>query len=269
MAHLGDRRVRTPKQVQESLREQLEMLSHACEGFDAGRMVLGKQIATVLRTVLYAPAHRGNRRTLPLLLQAGLAQAYFFETSVSIETGQYAVFTGPTGPPSNKVPVCALAGVRFGREKAAFFAPLDSIRGRWTSYPNWLNRIILRDRYLHTATRLDLIKLIADTDGGAHVDAAIPSHFADWKDGVSLGWHYIAADGTKTYLQQIELHTMRQLAHEILRTFSRAAPWAGVTYPEVVLPDLAKDATLSPGIVVVGGTQITLDGSQLILSSDA
>jgi hypothetical protein len=271
----GSSRVkRTPAELRDALTDQVAMLQLSVANFDGGAVVAGKQLATVLRTLLYAPTvtRKGNR-TSPLLHQLGLVSHRFLDTACSIDPSQLAVLQGP-GPRSSHVPYCGLVEVEVTDKGAAYFAPLDDREpGQWPSnpFPTWWTKAILRDMDGGTASRLDLVSHVASTDGGAHVDADLDRHYARWRAGVSLGWAIQRGGGPVEPLREIELHCMRQIAHEVLRTLRGAAAWAFARpyeYPHRPAREHQR-AVFRQGMALTGGAQFKFEGTDMVLTTAA
>lgn len=220
---------RSPEEIREALTDQVSLLWQSVQNFDQGVMVVGKQLSATLRTMLYAPmVSRSGRPSVPLLHQAGLVSHRFLDTAASIRREDLAVISGD-GPPTAALPVCGLVGVQFSDRGAAYYAPLDDHEPAThpsVPYPDWWTRPVLRDVNGLIASRLDLVRHVADTDGGAHVDPALDSGYDGWRRGVTLGWALEREGAPLEPLRDVELHCMRQIAHEVLRTLMGAAPWA-------------------------------------------
>ena len=60
--------------------------------------------------------------------------------------------------------------------------------------------------------------LLANKDGGAHVDPSIDAYLARVSRLNALQTYEVSPDGTKRPLTRPELPAMRQIAHEVLRT---------------------------------------------------
>ena len=80
---VAQRDQRTPAELREMLSGQVELLMLAAANFDDGHTVAGKQLATTLRVLLYAPVPGRNRgRTNPLLHQLRLIENRFLSTEI-------------------------------------------------------------------------------------------------------------------------------------------------------------------------------------------
>ena len=65
---------------------------------------------------------------------------------------------------------------------------------------------------------------LANKDGGAHVDPRLDVIYADLSRNNSLAWEAYAADGSSRPPEDgPELAIMRQIAHELIKTFEAHA----------------------------------------------
>jgi hypothetical protein len=266
---------RTEAELRQAFKDQLDLLIHSCESFDKGKIVSGKVISTILRTLLYAPP-KGNKRsrTFPLVAQLKLTDNSFLDTSASLQN-----IVGITGEPGETdiegIPYCGLVEFYVTDTNASFYAPLGFRRvDQWPriAYQKWLEKPVFRDVNRMKASRLDLIRLVADADGGSHVDAALPTYFYEWKNGITLGLNYREKDGPLQRLPNVELYALRQIAHELLRTFQRITPWActEIDYAFGIVPNIPEGASsFRHGVTIWGGAKLESPTSGSILSSDA
>ncbi len=259
--------LRTREELHEALRDQLELLDLNCEAFDRGRLVAGRQIATVLRTLLLEPAKR-KTHTAPLLRLAGSIPPRFRCLAFSIESKNLSVLKGAGARADRQPRVCGLVNFAVNKNLAAFFAPLDDVpadEARWLSFPDWWNAPVLRDYRGRTLSRLELVSHVASTDGGAHVDAGLDPQYAEAKNGIALGYYVEEQNGERRYVRDLELHCMRQIGHEVRRTVERyvrdavqdVQPYKSVAYLPVPMA----------GVAVIGA-RLALSGKILIGSPD-
>jgi hypothetical protein len=88
-------------------------------------------------------------------------------------------------------------------------------------FVTWWNDLVIQDNLGNHFSRKDLVLEVANTDGGAHIDAALDANYASLTRDNSLGW--ISSDGrTERPLTDIELHSIRQVAYELLETLHKA-----------------------------------------------
>jgi hypothetical protein len=266
----GERVARTAADLREALSEQVTLLRLSSRNFDDGEVLAGKQLAATLRTLLFEPVIRKGNRTSPLLHQLGLIRHRFLDTANSIDPARLSILF--KDPVTGHIPSCGLVDVQFSEHGAAFYAPLDEREpGEWpsTPYAEWWTRKVLRDVGGATASRLDLVKHVASTDGGAHVDAALDVAYANWKSGITLGWATRRGDEQPKRLPNLELHCMRQMAHEVLRTLAGAAAWAfAAPYAYPARPPEGANR-LSQGVVLAGNAEMAREGADWVLTSTA
>jgi hypothetical protein len=90
--------------------------------------------------------------------------------------------------------------------------PLKKIK-----FEEWWNKIVLDDKNSNKLTRNDLVRYAADQDGGAHVDSNLKEPYATITRRHSLGaLSVVSKEGKKSIDDKIELHSIRQIAYEVL-----------------------------------------------------
>lgn len=260
----GSRILRTPQELGQSLKEQVELLQLACGQFDAGRHVAARNMATHLRVLLHEPPNKRSR-SVPLLRQLKFPSK-FLSLAFPLDVKGLSIIQGEATPRGDAVPVCGLVHINLHTSGAAFFAPLDSVSERcrtWMQFSDWWETPIVRDYKGSTFSRHDLVVAIADTDGGAHVDAGLPPDYAQLKAGVSLGWA-TRSNGRMAYVRDLELHCLRQISHEVLSTLRRYVPWA--LAEQIVHPLRPKTV---PGSYVIGERMALRAGAKLIFEESS
>ena len=93
----------------------------------------------------------------------------------------------------------------------------------WMPFVDWWNDPVLRDRSDRKFSRMELVRNVADTDGGAHADADLEESYDELSRRNSLGWNFHAR-GTELPLPGTELACIRQFAHELLLTLDERMP---------------------------------------------
>lgn len=255
----GTRVSRSGVELRQALKEQIELLQLACDNFDAGRLLGGRQIAVILRTLLLTP-ERKNSRTVPLLRQVSCLPTRFLSLAFSIDPRGLSVLQGPISA-SKETPVCGLVNLSIHKGGAAYFAPLDDVPESvrlWMPFPAWWTAKVLRDHRGNVMSRLELVQHVADTDGGAHVDGGLVPEYADVKSGVALGI-CVERNGNRQYLLNLELHCMRQIAHEVLSTLRRYQEWClprQIAHPlmPMALPCAREEMNILGAFVALTGT---------------
>ena len=82
-------------------------------------------------------------------------------------------------------------------------------------FESWWNEIVLRDTQNHDFSRGYLITIIANQDGGAHVDAALDEPYHRLANENSIGAIEVGPSGEKPILH-IEKVYVRQIVWEVL-----------------------------------------------------
>lgn len=207
----------TQSDLEKQLSEQFGFLIDYADQYDAGKTHYAKQMATVLRILLH-----DTRKSHSLFGQLGLKQArYFYDTARdphdaerqpgfdyrnTHRTGSFTGIIGLMFPPLRLVPYLDTQGNRqlFG----------------FVTFDEYWNRVILIDADQTDYTRADIVSAVVDTDGGAHVDPSLEEKYYRLTRSCNLG---IVAVKDKTAIPEITnkvaLACVRQIAHEVIRTF--------------------------------------------------
>ncbi|MBB3342218.1 hypothetical protein [Luteimonas sp. RC10] len=204
-------RVARPKgDLERELREQVDLLEHACKSFDSGMEAIGKHIALSLRVLLHH-----QRQSQALLEQLGLRGGYFYDSA------------GPLNP-RNLLPECNLVLMRLAPSGAEYLplvaAGEPPFPPKLVPFADWWNEPVLKDGKGRILSRRELVANVADTDGGAHVDPELDEAYMELSRSNSLGWIFQVDDATNPPKGRPELACMRQIAHEVLLTLRRRHP---------------------------------------------
>lgn len=95
--------------------------------------------------------------------------------------------------------------------------PLPGAAPTWSPFQKWWARIIFRNPEGQGMSRKDLVLAVANQDGGAHVDPTLDITYADLREH-SLRWVF-HSEATHYQVRNAELAAVRQIAHEVLKTF--------------------------------------------------
>jgi hypothetical protein len=232
----------------ELLGDLVEQISHLltyCTAYDLGQLSMAKPISVGLAILLYGD----QGKSLSLLHQLGLRQRRFLDTA-------------PALPSKSTYPLCQLAVILVEEQKqTASYVPLLSDVPNppvKSEFPEWWTKPVVRDIRGRTFSRLELVKEVRDTDGGAHLDAALGETYADFKSGRYMGWQ-IEVDEKKSPISHPHLACMRQIAHETLLTLREAAP--GQFNAEYVFD--ANPLANRPGVLLYGNGMVGPPGSSV------
>ncbi len=217
-------RVQRPKdELKRELIEQLELLRHSCQAFDNGLEAVGKHISLSLRVLLH-----DYRQSRALLDQLGF------------RSGSYLTSVSPLNP-KNLLTECNLVAMRVSSTGARYL-PCIAIGGglmplQRIPFVNWWNVPVLKDNKGRTFCRRELVLHVADTDGGAHVDAELDEAYMAISRENSLGWFFGSHNTENPVEGRPELVCMRQIAHELLSTLHESVPEFSQYAQPVIPPD--------------------------------
>jgi hypothetical protein len=198
-------RQRVPQSKQDlerHLQEQIGFLERSAEAFDAGYQDEAKRLAVTIRVLVH-----DTHASRSLLSQLGRKGTNFCDSAFDLDPTSLAAHAG-------------LAGVSVGRQGVMHAARLDGEDPswfRWVDFDTWWSKIVIRDREGRQLTRRDLVLVVANQDGGAHVDPALDEEYASLSRDNTLGLY----GSRHTYLiplTGVELVSIRQIAHEVLKT---------------------------------------------------
>ncbi len=182
------------------LEEQLGFLRSSTAAFDSGDPREAKRLAVTLRTLLHDTKHSRS-----LLGQLGRKTDKFWNTAVPDKPGNLLAYGG-------------LVGVQLGPGDMKYAPRFDDFGGSWIDFETWWNAPVLRERGAPALSRRDVVLTAADQDGGAHVDSGLDEGYARFAHDNALGAAGGDAIGPLRPLEGGVPATIRQIAHEVLRT---------------------------------------------------
>lgn len=205
----------TKKELEKQLSDQLELLKQLASLYDQGQKVVAKAMATSVRVLLH-----DTKKSKSLLGQLNLkVNRNFFDSCTPFEdlkeegvqrVGSYSGL------------------VNIGVGKSGGYLPSLDDPARdcfgFVSFDGYWNRVILIDQKKNEYTRSYIIDKVANQDGGAHVDPSLDEKYIDLARKNSMGWKTSSDDKNWTDLGGIELAVVRQMAHEVIRTFDPEYP---------------------------------------------
>lgn len=196
----GNKSPRPSIDLDRQLERQLNYLDSSAKLFDGGDHEESIRLATTLRVLLHdGPSPKpGNQQQLSLLTQMGLRETLLF-----VDTGLYRdLYDQAMAEFVTKIsPGHKLAGITPGEAgliaigtnpdgSPGWVAPLMLNRFRPGTPPHsayvdpqpfsaWWERPLIEDSKLNQFSRRQLILVMANQDGGAHVDAEIDQDYAE------------------------------------------------------------------------------------------
>ena len=111
----------------------------------------------------------------------------------------------------------------------------------YVDFDTYWNKIIILDKEGNTFTRKQIIDAIANQDGGAHVDPELKKEYVDFSRKNSMGWVHSIDDKNWNPVMGAELASVRQIAHEILRTLIPSYPIKKMVCSEIAGPTISTD----------------------------
>lgn len=193
----------TQDDLNKALDEQLELLVTYADQYDSGRHVIAKPMATALRVLCH-----DSGASKSLLGQLYLKSRYFYDTAAS-----------PDEMPHGLGSFLGIIGMTHTAELIPY---LDSLENRcffgFSKFDDYWNRVILLDGHENPFTRKDIILFVANQDGGAHVGPVLNAEYRALTRENSM--MIMGKKGAVSHdLNHIALVLLRQITHEILRTF--------------------------------------------------
>lgn len=214
----------TKEDLKKQFDSQLELLSALSDLYDQGQTVVAKSMASSIRVLLHE-----TQKSHSLLLQLDLGDTDFFDSCLV------------DGVPEDYEQVkrlgsyAGLFGIGVGEEGTSYIPYLDDIPGgnpKRIGYDEYWNRVVFHDKSDGTFTRKEIVLAVANKDGGAHVDPSLDQGYVDLARNNSLGWEGSMNGQQHEPPKGAELAAMRQIAHEILRTFVSDYPHKKMAYGE-------------------------------------
>ncbi|GAB6423434.1 hypothetical protein bcgnr5372_28250 [Bacillus luti] len=203
----------------ELLNEQIEFMVNACEQYDKGKFNSAKLLATYIRTIV----HQTRSSTSLLTHLEKQNSMKFYTTSFTPKNAVYFLSMVFMCVTSKKGTTNTIVNEPIF---LPIFKPKEYLGNRWIQFGNWWNQKIMISDHL-TFTRSEMIRFMANQDGGAHVD-----------DGVVEKYYKIAkATESMFYLtnkpldqdpnqkgeayKYLHFAIVRQIAHELIFSLIR------------------------------------------------
>jgi len=201
------------KELLGHLKEQIAFMQESAISYDRGFESEAKRLAVVIRVLV----HDTPQSTSLLTLLGRKRQMLFYDSASKYN-------------PRNLATSNCLTVMKVSAEEAEYVAPLDDLssgrdKNKKRSFNNWWKRLIIyKDNKNNTFTRSDLVLAAANTEGGAHVDPRLDQAYADLSRFNSLGWKLFVHGEEKDFNNTPILPSIRQIAHEVLRTLKDEFP---------------------------------------------
>jgi hypothetical protein len=188
----------TREALEAHLAEQRAFLEASAASFDMGFEGEAKRLAVVVRILVH-----DTKSSHSLMGQLGIKDRPFLDTSFDID-------------PKNLASHGGLVAVALGPPNTRYVAMLDDAPSRKeVSFEEWWNKPVFLDRDRSVLTRREVVLIAANQDGGAHVDPALDTRYAELAAG--LGWVAVEG-GVARIMEAPDRAANRQIAHEMLKT---------------------------------------------------
>jgi len=217
----------TQLDLEKHFNEQLGFLKSSCDLYDNGSLEESKRIASVIRTLLH-----DTKTSKSLLDQLGKKDnSIFFDSSMDqlssgIRAGGYA----------------GLVSI----SSQGYIPNLDNVANfKFVNFEEYWNKIIFIDNKEKEFSRKDIILFLANQDGGSHIDPNLDNNYGRLSRENSIGWMSKADNSKWKPLEGVELVAVRQIGHELLKTF---------------IPNYSKNRQIKESGFVIGGAGIYLIG---------
>lgn len=188
------------EELRRQLDDQLLFLKSSAKAFDEGFEAEAKRLAVVLRVLMH-----DTRNSKSLLGQLGKKGGKFLGTAIPFD-------------PANMLSHGGLVSIALGPPISRYVAELDNCPvHQWVDFEDWWNQPVFSDDQKRVMSRADLVGVVANQDGGAHVDPSLDATYHALSRNNAMGW--MASDGTEfSPMEDPARAAIRQIAHEVLRT---------------------------------------------------
>ena len=178
---------------------EIQFLKNSCESFDNDFKDEAMRIATVIRVLLH-----DTSSSVSLLEQLNLKSIKFYDSAEDFD-------------PKSLMSHHGLVGLTLGGgTNASFYAGLGKKEYKMVLFDEWWNKNVIGDKPENQFTRKDLVLILANKEGGAHVDPSLKEEWYELTRLNSSGWEYTSEDGSSQPVEGVEKYSMRQIAFEVL-----------------------------------------------------
>jgi hypothetical protein len=199
-------------ELESHLKEQLAFLKASAQAYDGGFKGEAKRLAVVVRILVHDTAASKS-----LLGQLGLKAIPFCDTSYDYDPRKYFLsFHG----------LAMMMVNSSGGEYVPRYAVPPKPRGeplKFVTFDQWWSKVVVVDASKTEFTRRRLVLVMADQEGGAHVDPKLDAAYAALArhNTMALSYRFNEREGD---FSGIQLASVRQIAHEILRSIEDSCP---------------------------------------------
>lgn len=234
-------RKRTPQEVLGIFECNMSMLEHLCEEFDKGRIEVALWIAVILRTLLYTYYNRNKKEhtSLSVIDQLkeinGKYKIHYVSTAfpAPAKNGTVigwnisgSVYGGliPRDPYFIGLAIKKLVIGGDGNNTASIIPLKDADNQHpfeMIPLEDWLDQIVFKDYdKKKELSRKEVIKIIANVEGGAHLDPKVPEMYDTFSNAKAFKVYF--EDDVVTFERNPVFVSVRQIAWEVIESFKRA-----------------------------------------------
>lgn len=185
--------------IEEHLERQLRLLQKSCAEYDGGDTDEAGRIATIIRILAYD--HGQSRSLLSQLSMKGIA----FMASAPVISGRNLLGDAP------------LTMMQMNGAGAGYVPRLNDgppYTPRSISFDDWWNEAVIRLHDDSRLTRGELVLMMTNQDGGAHVDPEIDALYHRIAKTNGLGWNWFSGERSGDVIGEAAA-TIRQIAFEL------------------------------------------------------
>jgi SEC-C motif-containing protein len=153
-----------------------------------------------------------------------LKSTRFYDSGIPNTPGNLLTYSG----------LVVTAQTKTGGEYVPMLDDLQIGPGEWLPFGPWWETTIFVDNKKRQVSRKDLILSLANQDGGAHVDPALNETYSALSRENSMGWT-VTVGSVEHPMGPPHLASVRQIAHEVLKSLNRAYTKKNPARPDVLL----------------------------------
>ena len=199
--------VKTEKELLGHLLIQIAFLERSASWYDNGAEEEAIRLATAIRILFH-----DTKDSHSLLSQLDKKDIRFYDSAIAYVPDAFQTF--------------CLTSIRMStKEGAEYRAPLDDRNMVKIEFVKWWEEnIIFKDNGGNIFTRKDLVRNVADKDGGAHVDPKLQKAYANLSRFNLTGLKLYVNRKQRNFKNSPVLPSIRQIAHEVLKTLKDEFP---------------------------------------------
>lgn len=194
----------TGKDLKIHFDDQIRFIKRSVQYYDEGDYSEAKRIAVSLRVLFHQT--QKSKSLLSLL---------------DYENKLLLLSSGGLYTPSNLVSSWTLLSISFGATGSLFRPLLSDVSWRtfYLDFDDWWNEVIFDDKEFFLSRR-DIVLLVANQDGGAHVDPKLKQEYSTLTKKNSLGVVFVKNDTEFPVHNNPAYAAIRQVAHEVLTSLA-------------------------------------------------